>query len=82
MVGAHCVRPRAFIRPFCEAYLKMYEKAEEIGIENLPRMKEGQNQNIGEMFWNFFEKQDAEKMKELLREGQYIPQEILSGKDL
>ena len=70
------------IRPFCEAYLKMYEKTETIGIKSMPRMKEGQNQNIEELFWSFFKKQDAEKMKELLRMGQYIPQEILSVKDL
>ena len=73
----HCT-----IRPFGEAYLKMNEKADEIGIESLPQMKEGQNKNIGEWFWDFFEKTEAVKMKELLRKGRYIPQEILSGKDL
>lgn len=72
----HCT-----IKPFCGAYLKMNEKAEEIGMENLPLMKSGQNQNIGELFWNFFEKQDAEKMQKLLQEGRYIPQEILSVRD-
>lgn len=72
----HCV-----IRPFCEAYVKMTEKAEEMEMKSMPSMKTGQNRNIGERFWNFFEKQDAEKMKELLQRGQYIPQEILSVKD-
>lgn len=72
----HCT-----IRPFCEVYLKMLEKAEEIGIESMPVMKAGQNQNIGELFWKFFHKQDAEKMQYLLEKGKYIPQEIFSTKD-
>ena len=73
----HCM-----IRPFGEAYLKMIEKADEIGMESMPVMKAGQNQKIGERFWSFFNKQDVEKMQELLQKGKYIPQEILSGKDL
>ena len=72
----HCT-----IRPFCEAYLKMNEKAEEIGIESMPAMKAGQNQNIGDLFWSFFDKQDAEKVQQLLQKGQYIPQEILAVRD-
>ena len=72
----HCT-----IRPFREAYLKMIEKANEIGIESMPLMKAGQNQNIGEKFWSFFEKQDVEKMQKLLQQGRYIPQEILSVRD-
>lgn len=66
------------IRPFSEAYIRMVEKAEEMGIEEMPLMKAGQNQNISELFWESFEKQDVEKMQKLLQEGRYIPQEILS----
>ena len=73
----HCM-----IRPFGEAYLKMIEKADEIGMESMPVMKAGQNQKIGERFWSFFNKQDVEKMQELLQKGKYIPQEILAVKDL
>ena len=74
-------REHCTIKPFCEAYVKMNAKAEETGIEEMPLMKAGQNQNIGELFWDFFEKQEMEKMQKLLQEGRYIPQEILSVKD-
>lgn len=72
----HCT-----IRPFCEAYLKMYEKVEEVGIENLPFMKTGQNQNIGKLFWIFFNKQDVKKMQQIFQNGKYIPQESLAVND-
>lgn len=72
----HCT-----IKPFCEAYLKMVEKAEGIGIESMPEMKAGQNQNIGELFWNHFGRQDREKMQKFFQKDRYIPQEIFSGKD-
>ncbi len=72
----HCA-----IRPFCEAYIKMNEKADETGAEKMPLMKAGQNHNIGELFWNYFDKQGVEWMQNLLQEGRYIPQEILSAKD-
>ena len=70
------------IMPFCEGYLQMLQKAEKIGIEQLPSMKEGQNQNIGTLFWESFAGQDTEKMQQLLNGGKYIPQEILSIEDL
>lgn len=69
------------IKPFCEGYLKMLEKAANIGEEQLPPMKTGQNQNIGTLFWNFFSKEQTEKMQQLLNAGRYIPQEILSITD-
>ena len=72
----HCT-----IRPFCEAYLKMYEKVEEVGIENLPFMKTGQNQNIGKLFWSFFNIQDVKKMQQIFQNGKYIPQESLAVND-
>lgn len=70
------------IKPFCEAYLKMIHKAEQIGIDKLPLMKEGQNQNIGTLFMDAFTKEQADKMQQILKAGKYIPQEILSIKDL
>lgn len=72
----HCT-----IRPFWEAYVKMLEKAEENGMENMPAMKARQNQNIGERFWSFFGKREIDKMQRLLKSGKYIPQEIFSIKD-
>lgn len=70
------------ILPFCEGYRKMSEKAKKIGKENLPTMKEGQNRNIQTLFWNYFEKEEQNEMQELLQEGYYIPQEILTIKDI
>ena len=67
--------------PFCEAYRKIIEKAEEVGIEKMPLTKAGQNQNIGHLCWDFFKSGEAEKMQSLLQKGQYVPQEILSMKD-
>lgn len=69
------------IKPFCEGYLRMLEKAVTIGEEKLPPMKTGQNQNIGTLFWDFFSTEQAEKMQQLLNLGRYIPQEILSITD-
>lgn len=69
------------IQPFKEAYRKMLEKAEAIDSETLPQMKTGQKRNQKCRFWESFDDQEKEKMEELLREGRYIPQEILSAKD-
>lgn len=69
------------ISPFGEGYTHMNHKARKIGLENLPFMKEGQNQNISSEFWNFFGQQETEWMQTLLQEGRYIPQEILSEQD-
>ncbi len=69
------------IKPFCLAYLEMLKKAKQIGEEQLPFMKEGQNQNIGTLFWNYFEREKSDKMQQLLQAGRYIPQEILTLED-
>lgn len=66
------------IKPFAEGYLKMIEKAKEIGEDQLPTMKEGQNKNIGTYFWDSFGKESADKMQRILQNGRYIPQEILA----
>lgn len=70
------------IKPFCEAYLKMLHKAEQIGTDNLPPMKEGQNQNMKTLFMDAFTKEQADQMRQILKAGKYIPQEILSIRDL
>ena len=69
------------IVPFCEAYLKMLKKAEHFGIDSLPATKEGQNRNIGEIFFSFFTKEAKERMKDILEQNKYIPQEILNYTD-
>ncbi len=69
------------IQPFAEGYLKMIEKAKEIGEDQLPPMKEGQNKNIGAYFWDFFVKDSADEMQQILLKGRYIPQEILAIRD-
>ena len=69
------------MEPFTEGYLKMQEKAEVIGEEQLPPMKAGQNQNIGTQFLESFPKDRADKMQQILKNGRYIPQEILSIED-
>lgn len=69
------------IEPFLEGYLKMIEKAVEIGVEQLPLMKAGQNRNIGTRFFDSLPKDEAEKMQQILQERRYIPQEILSIED-
>lgn len=69
------------IRPFTEGYLKMIEKIEGLGEEQLPSMKQGQNKNIGTCFWDSFTKDNVAKMQQILQQGRYIPQEILSIED-
>lgn len=70
------------IKPFFQGYSKMIDKAYEIGIESLPRTKEGQNQNIGNVFFNYFDDKRTSQMKRILEEMKYIPQEILKLEDL
>lgn len=67
------------IQPFLEAYQIMTGKAE---YEKLPNMKKGQNQNISDTFFSAFDKESSYKMRKILREGKYIPQEIINIMDL
>ena len=69
------------IQPFVKGYRAMLDAAEKIGVEQLPRMKEGQNSNIGELFYSYFEEEDKKRMEQILQAGQYIPQEILAADD-
>ncbi len=70
------------VQPLVKGYVAMLQKAEKTGVKNLPKMKEGQNQNIGELFYSFFDRENQEKIQRLLKSGYYIPQEILSIEDL
>ncbi len=69
------------IKPFVLGYAKMLEKAQKIGISNMPEMKKGQNHKIGTTFFHYFSKEIVENFESLLESNKYIPQEILSGED-
>lgn len=64
------------IQPFTQAYEKMLEKVQT--VRELPITKEKQNRRISERFFGFFSDQTAAKMKEILENDRYIPQEILN----
>lgn len=66
---------------FFQGYKKMLEKAEILGINELPDTKEGQNRNIGERFFSFFEENYRKKIKTILELDKYIPQEIVNEAD-
>ena len=68
------------IQPFIEGYEAMLEKAE--GISQLPNTKEQQNKNIQEFFFLHFSIEKVKRMKQILENGTYIPQEILNIVDL
>ena len=68
------------IRPFVPAYLAMLEKAK--ASHKIPKSKEQQNQNISGVFFSFFKDETVNQMERILREGLYIPQEILNISDL
>lgn len=69
------------IQIFKEAYEKMLDKARIIGFENLPDMKEKQNDHIGTIFLDRFSDSHRTQIKEILEAGKYIPQEILNEHD-
>lgn len=64
------------------AYELMLAKAERIGIENLPLTKEGQNRKIDNLFLNQFSQEQQAKIKEILGQDRYVPQEILNIEDI
>jgi hypothetical protein len=70
-----------YIEPFVKAYSYMVDKAEREGIK-LPASKEGQNKNIRDTFLNNFSDMYREKLKDILKSGGYIPQEIINLYDL
>ena len=69
------------IRLFTQAYEKMLEKAENIGYQELPETKEGQNKNVGKYFFESFSQITQNKIRNVLEDGKYIPQEILNERD-
>lgn len=72
------MKPDYQVKPFINAYEKMIEKAEFI---ELPKSKELQNKNCGDIFFSYFEGDIRLRMKELLGTGDYIPQEIFQIAD-
>lgn len=69
------------IRIFTKAYETMLDKAELIGIKNLPDTKINQNTNIGNTFLNYFDMCRRKQILQILESGTYIPQEILNEHD-
>lgn len=69
------------IEPFMEGYVKMLQRAQKIGINQLPDMKAGQNSNIDDIFRRYFKEQEFIYIRDILEQGKYIPQEILSIED-
>ena len=70
------------IRLFQRAYELMIEKADRIGIDSLPRTKEGQNRNIDSVFLSCFSQRQQAKIRAVLEQERYIPQEILNIEDM
>lgn len=66
------------IKPFNEAYIYMLKKARKV---ILPKMKEGQNKNIGKHFLDSFGDNDKAEILKILSNNKYIPQEILNNRD-
>lgn len=76
---AEAFREHWEIVPFVPAYGMMLAKAEEMA--SLPGTKDGQNRNISEHFFSYFSQEQIGKMREILEDEKYIPQEILSSAD-
>ncbi|MCI8635217.1 MAG: hypothetical protein HFJ05_06420 [Eubacterium sp.] len=70
------------IVPFVGAYEAMLQKAGTYGTDFLPEMSKKQNQNIFGQFYQYFSGEMKAKMKEILKAGKYIPQEILNIWDM
>lgn len=74
-------KSRYEIKPFTDAYCFMIEKAERENYK-LPKSKTGQNKNINDEFFRWFDDGCSLSIKQLLESGEYIPQEIVSLRDL
>ena len=72
------IAEKMMVEPFKEAYIRMYEKAERVGMDRLPVTKEKQNRNIGQVFASYFESEMWENFENLLLTEKYIPQEIIN----
>lgn len=69
------------ITPFVKAYEIMLDKAEKLGVNNLPETKEKQNTNIESIFLGHFDDDRKTQIFDILKNGRYIPQEILNEHD-
>ncbi len=76
---AESFRDQGEIRPFVPAYLTMLEKAGQAA--SLPLTKEQQNRNITGYFFSYFDAPAVQRMKTILENNRYIPQEILHTGD-
>lgn len=73
-----CRNQREII-PFGPAYTAMLQKAEH--AKKLPDTKEQQNRNIQQEFFSHFDSGQTDRMRTILEDGKYIPQEILNITD-
>lgn len=69
------------ITPFLTAYERMLDKAQQVGLENLPYTEEKQNNNIDTIFLECFSEKRRTQIMEILEAGKYVPQEILNEHD-
>lgn len=69
------------IKPFCEGYLAMLEIGTRRGLRKTPKLQRMCAENI-DRFCGFFEQPWVERLKALLNEGFYIPQEALSAAEM
>lgn len=76
----HLFEDKCWIMPMEHAYLAMLHKAAD--IERLPDTKEGQNRRPCLTFLKYFTPEDRVRIEEILTAGKYIPQEILSIRDM
>ena len=75
------IKGKYHIKPFIEGYKKMIDKALNNNYE-LQLAKEKQNKNIKDEFLGHFDEEYKEKILKILKDGLYIPQEILNIGDL
>lgn len=68
------------IKPFVKGYESMINKFTEENI-SLPKTKDGQNRNIGQVFTKEFSKLYRDSIMNILTSDKYIPQEILNISD-
>ena len=67
------------ITPFVPAYIAMLDKADHAA--KLPATKKQQNRNISNVFFSYFDDETVRRMKAILDQDLYIPQEILNISD-
>lgn len=68
------------ISPMTEAYTAMVKKSPAMAL--LPDSRAGQVPTEGELFFDCFKPEAVKRMKSILENGKYIPQEIITIRDL